>query len=212
MGIIEWTILSVLTIGVVFGVLSFKRLPLDMRYLTFFFITTLTLELASDYVMTLRQRNLYLYHIFIPIQYLYLAIFYKENIDSKFVKIGILASIFFIFITETVFILTIQTLNDSPSLISFITRIILLFWVLIYLLSLLKKEIPVLLVSLPAFWVSIGFLFYFTSIFPTGLMDYLISINRKAAHRWYNLGLWFDVLFYIICIIPLYQFFSKITK
>ena len=204
---VEWVTLTVLLIGVIAGVWKHEQFPQDAQYLTYFFVLTFILEINADYYMSIfRRNNLFLYHTFIPFQYIPLALFLRENSQSKTIRKWINWSIVLVLITAALFSGFVQSLKEMPFYSLIITRILLLFWALLYLRQLINSKEMGMLSRIPAFWVASGILIYFISFFQMGLMRYLIVNERKLAGFWIYIVLWFDVGFYSLCLYPLLKF------
>ncbi len=197
----EWLILSSMVPGVVIGIARFGSLPLSMRYVALFFLSSLGLELAADYRMiALHQNNLVFYHLMTLLNYAFLALSFREVIVLPTKKKLILISLFVVFALEIAFVAgNIQELTQSPSWLRLVCRTLLLCWILLYLQTLLRSDKPKPLLSIPSFWVCLGILVYFASFLQVGLMNYLIKTDRPLALLWYHISIWFDVIFYLIC-------------
>lgn len=205
MSSLEWITLIILFLGVTAGLSQIKQLPQDQKYLTYFIITTFILEVIADYYLSKGKNNLFFYHLFIPFQYLYLSFVFHENIKNNTVKIIIKSSMVFVFILEIYLVNYYQSPHTTPSILILTTRLFLLIWVLIYLQSLLNNPTPQPLSSIPIFWVSMGVLIYIVNLFSIGLTQFLIRTQFELANYWQTISLWFDVVFYILCIAPLFN-------
>ena len=192
--------------GAVIGIARFRSLPLSMRYIALFFMGSLGMELAADYRMiVLHQNNLVFYHLMTLLQYIFLALSFRDVILFTKGKQLILLSIFVICALEALFVSAdIQAFTQSPSWLRLMCRTLLLCWILLYLKTLLQSEKPQPLLSIPSFWVCLGILVHFASFLQVGIMRYLIETDRSLALFWYHISIWFDVIFYIICTYALY--------
>jgi hypothetical protein len=202
----EWLILSSMTPGAVIGSARFRSLPLSMRYVVLFFLSSLGLELAADYRMiVLHQNNLVFYHLMTLLHYTFLALSFREVILFPREKKLILLSILVVFAVEITFVSTgFQVFTQSPSFLRLVCRTLLLCWILLYLKTLLQSDRPQPLLSIPSFWVCLGILVHFASFLQVGIMRYLIETDRPLALFWYHISIWFDVVFYLICAYALY--------
>ncbi|MEZ4901183.1 MAG: hypothetical protein R2822_05180 [Spirosomataceae bacterium] len=204
---VEWLILVILFIGVATGIAQYDWLPRYAKFLLYFFIVTFLLEVNADYYMTaFRSNNLFLYHIFIPFQYITLALFLRENLHNSLVKQSINYSIFLVIVSAIVFSGFVQSLKEMPFYILLLTRILLIVWALMYFQQLMKAKKVEVLSQIPAFWVSSGILIYFVSFFQMGLMRYLIIEHHQLANFWIYIVLWFDVVFYLFCLFPILKY------
>ena len=200
MGFYEWFILTGMSSGVIVGAIQYQRLPHSMRYLFYLFCCSLILEIAADYRMLVHQRNnLVYYHVMTVIQYTFLSLLLRNNISFIATKKKIFISIIGVLFCEFLLLGTVQDIYQSPSWIRLISRLLLLYWILSYLKSLLQSDNPIPLLSIPAFWVCLGLLVYFISFLQVGLMNFMIDADDQVAVFWYHFSLWFDALFYLIC-------------
>lgn len=209
----DYLLLGSLPLGVVVGALSYNKLPFDAKLLTWFFVVTILLEMSADYFMIVQHKNnLIFYHIMTVIQYVLLSLYLRYNILFLRIKKAIIVSIFVVILIELILVFSVQAWDESPSWIRLLTRLLLLYWILFYLKSLLINERPNPLLSIPAFWVSVGVLVHFMSFLQVGLMRYMILTNRQMALSWYHFSIWFDVLFYLICTYSIYITIGQINK
>ena len=196
----EWLIALSQLVGVVVGTVQYRRLSPSMKFLFYFFFCSFILEIVADYrVAVYHRNNLAYYHAMTVVQYIFLSLLFRASISSVSVKKSILISIVVVFVCEALLLVTIQHSHQSPSLIRLITRLLLLYWILSYLRSLLNTEDPVPLLSIPVFWVCLGLLVRFISFLQVGLLNYMINTDGKAALFWFHFSVWFDALFYLFC-------------
>ena len=148
----DFVVLSGMPWGVVLGVFYYKLLPLDMKYLTYFFILTLVFEIGADYAMIVEHKNnLPFYHTMALLQFVFLSLYLRHNIPDGKVQRLIICTIIFVLFLELLLVFTWQPLHQSPSWIRLITRLLLLYWILLYLKSLLGKKELEPLMQLPTF-------------------------------------------------------------
>jgi hypothetical protein len=170
----------------------------ELRLLGAFLLVTFVFELYANYLLYYSIRNLYVYHILIPVQYALLAGIYVYAIENLVLKRVILFSIPLFIVISAVFAFTIQPLSEYNSYAVSIKNILLASWVLCY-----YRELFVLLhVSRieqePLFWISTGILFYsLGDFFVEGLMNYLISHSMDLAKKFYYIYYLFNILLYI---------------
>jgi hypothetical protein len=199
------TLLVILASIVVFFI-KYAHTGKALRLLGAFLLITFAAESYANYLLYHEIRNLYIYHLLVPVQYSLLAVIYAYAIENTIMKKVILISVPLFIATSALFASTIQPLTAYNSYAASIKNILLTVWVLCY-----YRELFVLLhVSHierePFFWISTGILFYsLGDFFVEGLMNYLISHNRALAEKMYyvyfllNLLLYFTFMMAFLC-------------
>ncbi len=209
----DFVILSGLFVGTIVGILYYRVLPLDSRILAWFFFLTLSLELMADYRMIVHHKNnLLYYHIMTIMQFVLLSLYFKYNIVFLRISNDVVYVVFVVCLLEIILLLTFQPFDESPSWIRLISRIFLLYWVLLYFKSLLIEKDTMPLLSIPTFWVCIGICFHFMSFLQVGLMRYLITYDRQLALYWYRFSIWTELIFHLICTYALFIPIRKYKK
>lgn len=209
----DFVILSGFPIGVILSAIHYKVLPLDLKIIAWLFWSTFILTILAFYRMLVHhQNNLLFFHVMTLIEFILLSLYLRYNIRFEKIKKFILIAILFTVLFEVIMVFTVQRLEQSPSWLRILTRLFLLYWILFYLRTLLIDENPQPLLKMPAFFVCIGILVYFTSFLQVGLMKYLILENRPLALSWYHFSIWFELSFRLICTYALWLGISQIKN
>ena len=164
----------------------------------------------SDYL----DNNLYLFHIYNPIEFALYSLFFSEIITSKSVKKLILIFIPFFLLISFLLGAYVQKLDVNSSYVVAIESIILIIYSLIFLRQIFIYEIEEKVVNNSLFWFAIGILVYFVgTLFIDGFLDLLMKENLFKARKYYKYGFIFKYLQSIMFIIGIFVIKScRISK
>jgi len=166
-------------------------------------VTTLAAVYSTKYAGL--KNNLFIFHIFTPLEYVLLALFYRDIIVNKIVKKAITWSIPIFILLAILFSLFIQKPDTSNSGMITIESVIIIFLSLFFLREVLLLQHATILYRFPLFWICVGILFYFTgNLVIEGLLNYMINHSMPLARRVYHIGHVFKYLLFILFIIGAY--------
>ncbi len=172
----------VLTVTTIIGFINFKFLTTPVKKILVLILITLFIELVSAYLDFSKNQTY--------INYVYFAFALIENIVISNVFIYELNKRKLFFIISIVIQINLLLILFSTPLNLLMTKVILIqgLWVifltLLYFYNLLKKDEYTPLISLPLFWISVGYFVYFTStILLHYSISYLYKINEDLADR-----------------------------
>lgn len=146
------------------------------------------------------ENNLFLFHLFTPLEYTVLSLLYYNVLSSKRLKQVVLVSIPVFILTAAVFSLFIQKYQtDSNSYVTIIESILIFLSSMFFLREVLLLQQVTSLQNFPLFWVSVGILFYFTgSLITEGMMNYFFRHDMDMALRAYHFGYVFKYLMFLM--------------
>jgi hypothetical protein len=174
------------------------------RIVLIYLLLVLLLSIASICVLlfTPLRNNLFISHIFTPVQYLILSLLYSYEISTVPIRPIIQASIP-VFIGICILLsLFVQKMTDNDSIATIIGFIGLILWPLLFLRQTLKLQEVNSLLRFPMFWISVGLLFYFIGSLATeGMLDYLISHDMEMAQKVFLLTYIFKYMLFIMLFI-----------
>ncbi len=151
------------------------------------------------------DNNLFLFHIFTPVEYTLLAVFFSEVIASPRSRRLIVYSIPAFIGASIVFTLFIQKIGENNSYITIIEAILVICWSLLFFRELLLTKQVSALHRYPLFWIVAGLLFYFTETFVIeGLLAYMINRNLGLARQVYRISFIFKYLLFLSLAIGAY--------
>lgn len=173
----------ILIFTTIVGLINLKFLNTSVKKILVLILTTLFVELVSAYLDFSKNQTY--------INYLYFAFALIENIIISNVFISEinnykkLFTVFSIVIIITLFLFLYYTpLNLLMTKVIFIQGLWVILLTLFYFYNLLKKDDYFPLISLPIFWIAVGYFVYFTStILLHNSIDYLYKINERLADR-----------------------------
>ncbi len=144
------------------------------------------------------KNNLFIFHIFTPLEYIILALLFKVIIVNTTVKRLLAYSIPVFIVVAILFSIFIQKLNESNSAVITLESVIMIFLSLYYLREVLLLQHATVLHKFPLFWIIVGILIYFTgNLVIEGLLNYVIVHSMELAIRIYNIGHIFKYLLFI---------------
>jgi hypothetical protein len=156
------------------------------RIILIYLVLIVVTSIAAIYVLVFLKlrNNLFIFHIFTPIQYLILSLLYSHEIANPGIKRIINYSIPFFIVLSILFSIFVQKLTDTNSIITIIESIGLITWPLLFLKQTLEMQRVRSLLTFPMFWISVGLLFYFVGTLITeGMLDYLIKHDMEIAKK-----------------------------
>ena len=197
-----FTHFTLLGLCVVLWLAYFESLSTAQKMLGIALAATLVSELFALELMLKAINNLFIFHILVPIQYVFYALVFYFTLSSKGVRSLIIASIGFVLVASVFFTLKVQKIHEYNSYMIIIKHFFMVIWILLYFRQLLiKADVGNLLLE-PMFWISTGLLFYsLGNFFIEGYMNYLIRTSMSMAQELYSvttlLGLFMYALFFV---------------
>jgi len=182
--------------------MKYKGLGTDMRILGFTIAITLLIEGYAAYLVFQLTRNLYLYHLLIPIQYTLFSLVFYQALEGDAPRKAILASIPLYLLTVLLITLHLQTTTEFNSYARLLKNALLACWALLYYREVFKDLKIIRLHREPMFWISTGLFFYsLGNFFVDGLMNYLLGISFELAHALYYVSVFLGYFLYITFLI-----------
>lgn len=165
-------------------ILSFFRNKKDRGLFIFPILLTFSL-LTEILVYTLHHFKYdynFIYHIYVPLEYSLLALYFYINAKSVVVKKMILFSIPLYLVV--CFIMSVgSTLEKHPSFQINAEGVLLILWAIISLFS-IDVRTDIKITSLPIFWICVAVLIYHSGIFTlTGIYNYIFETKSQLTNR-----------------------------
>jgi hypothetical protein len=204
---------GLLLLYIILWVIKYRYLRIQLKILGLALLITCLFEAYAAYLMFQGTRNLYVFHILTPVQYiLYTYIFYKTISDGILRKI-ILSSIPLYLFTILLITLYIQKTSEFNSYALLIKNVLIACWSILYYREAFTKPKVFKLEIEPLFWISTGLLFYsLGSFFVDGLMNYMINQSYGLANKVYYISLFLGYSLYVTFIIAvIYEKDGKLT-
>lgn len=154
-----------------------RRLKLLTLLLFFSIVTELVVELCKYYNISHR----FIYHIYIPLEYLMLCLFIQTQYVSKIIKRMVLATIPLYVFLAAFFSLFILPPPYFPSIQFNIAGLFIILLVITVLFNLKIKD-NYSIFRLPFFWIAIGLLLFHSGLFLfNGVYNFLLKTKSDSA-------------------------------
>lgn len=189
-------LILLLTATIVNGIALKSRQPY-IRLVFIYLVSSLLVTLLAIYIraFTKSESNLWLFHVFTPVEYTLFALFYFFALSRPDLKKIVLLSIPAFILLSLFFSLFIQPVSHNNSYIGIIESILIICWTLLFWRELLLLRQVKILYRYPLFWISAGILVYFTeTLVIEGLLDYLIKRSMELALQAYRISYIFKYL------------------
>ncbi len=177
----------VLTICVLVGMFHQNALYKPVRYIFWLVCTTLLVELIGLYYLKVVQQHIdWVYDSFLFLEYLLMALYFRDIIISISVKNLINVTIPSVFLWIMLGLIFSGTIFIWTTISFLLVAFLLCIFSCIYLRQMLQVYTEENLSQNPHFWISTGILFFYAgTFFQTGLHKYLTTIDRETANQLY---------------------------
>jgi hypothetical protein len=160
-------------------------------------LLTMVLSLSLTTIWRV-DNNLFLFHIYTPLEYMVICLFFLETLSDRMVKKIVGWSIPFFIALSIVFSLFVQKVRENNSYINIIESILIICWTLLFFKEVLQLRQATVLYKYPLFWVSGGILVYFTeTMVINGLLAYMVRHSMELARLTYRISFMFKYLLYL---------------
>jgi len=174
-----------------------KELVIPFKILAIILLLALLLELCTSIFFSGLSNNLFLYHIYSPIEFVLYSLYFtnlsmaKET--NKFIYLNIPLFLLFALISSAF----IQKIDVNNGFVTTIESILNILYCLLYLRHINIYQIAYRAERNPFFWVTIGILFYSIGyLFVEGFLNLLLEISIDTARFYYKIGFLFK---YVMC-------------
>lgn len=181
--------------------LSFKATKKNLRglnYLRILLVTGLLNELIIDFLRHSGMPFNYMYHIYIPIEFVLLSLFFKISTNSTLLQKSILLLIPVYFLAAISFSFFLFSLHEYPGALYNLESTLLIVWAVLTLFNLEVQE-NLRLTQIPLFWISAGVIILYSGIFfYNAVYNYLLQEKSELAKSLrLIINMNFNYLFYI---------------
>ena len=165
---------------------NLKHWKLIVCYLALIAATALT---AFGTTMILKvENNLFIFHIFTPLDYSIIAFLYATVFESQKIKRAVIISIPLFTSVCITLALTIQPVTANNSVAVVIESALVIFWSVLFIHETIMDQKVDVLARYPMFWISVGFLFYFVGDhLIEGLLNVMMEQSMEVARAVYRL-------------------------
>ncbi len=150
-------------IPLLLAIFNLKKLSKIQTKLVYILVIVLVVESISSILWNQKINNLPLYHFYTVIEFLLIINIFMTALSGVFSKLFflIVSIVFIVFaIVNTLFFQDLYTFNSNATSV---LGILVIFFALSYFYALLKEMKYNALETNPMFWISSGFLIYFSS-------------------------------------------------
>lgn len=183
---------------------NFKKLGRTYYWFIPLIILSITVQVFGDILKNYNIKGYsFIFHLYIPVEYSLMALFYFSLLHNKWVKRAILFSI--------VILLLFSVSYYSSNYLSFygadfmdfcIEAAFVCTWIILFFTQLLKSEENFSLTSYPAFWINAAnLLFYGGCLVIMGFNFYLHQRDEKLADQLFEINHYLNLLLYFMYII-----------
>lgn len=184
-----WSIL----VPIAIGMLYVRSYSFTIRLLFIFVCITGLLELVSGVMMSFGVNNLILFHLHVYLEFIFISVIFYLTYDSFFwraVSLSFLAIFLVYSFINITFYEGLQLFNSNQR---YIEGLMIIFMCAGYFISLMRRPIHRYLEKQPMFWLTSGFLIYFSGTLYLFLFSKeLMAINDFQyweIHAVLNIGL-----------------------
>lgn len=182
--------LFVLTVCVLVGLYHRNALTGYFRYLLWLVCIALLLveTVGYYYLAVLKKVATWIFHIYQPIEYALMALYFLGIIENKKIKKLLLVSIPLVLVCN-IFNATMGQGWQKLSTYTFLLSAFLFcVWSILYLWQLLHSQFETVIWKNPNFWICTGVLFFYGgSFFQMGLANYISQTDHEMAELLYQL-------------------------
>ncbi|MBA4145542.1 MAG: hypothetical protein C0523_07260 [Cytophaga sp.] len=132
------------------------------------------------FVLGIKPQYLLVYHLYIPIEYTLLSMYFARTIKGRktmiayFILLGVVISL-------CVYLSLHRGFFSFPGMNLNVAGVVLIVWSVVALFT-IKPVVNTAIYKIPVFWISIGFLVYYSgSFFHNFIYEYLKMSENKLA-------------------------------
>ena len=179
---------------------NLKHWKLVVLFTSLMFTTTVTaFSLTTLFDV---GNNLFIFHVYTPIEYSILAFLYLRVFQDKRIKKILWLSIPAFVMLSAILTLSVQPVEKNNSLMNVLESVLIITWSMLYIREIIVQQQASTLECFPMFWISAGLLFYFVgSQLIEGLLNSLMDESMAIAQKVYRLMYLFRFTLMIMFII-----------
>ncbi|MDQ6844107.1 MAG: hypothetical protein M3Z92_07130 [Bacteroidota bacterium] len=164
-----------------------NKIELPLKFLTFIIVSSLLIEISTSTIFDYLPNNLFLYHIYNPVEFFLYSLFFASLILAKKMRRILYFLIPVYLITAIILSLFVQKINVNNSYAITIESLCIILYTLLYLRQINLYQIDNRAEKNPYFWIVIGVFLYFTgNLFIDGFLNFLLKINVDTARFYYR--------------------------
>jgi hypothetical protein len=186
-----------------------KNAPLYLKLFPLFLLTELVCEYAGLMIARRHHSNVFLYNMLTVIEFGFFYFFFYSVYRGASVK-KIVAIITILYLAGTLFnIFYIQGRNVFHTYSFMVGCLLVIAGSIYYFLQMFRYPQLGSIMREPAFWITVGLLFYYACVLPIyGVLNYITSISLRIN---YTLGLILNLMAYILYSLFTLAFLCKLN-
>jgi hypothetical protein len=188
------------------ALIKYQRLDAQVKSIACYVFLGGLIQVASSYLNGLGKNNLWLLHLYTPLEFACIAWFYNKTLSglaNKFVILWIGLGFAVLSVLNTAFLQDSTTFNTyARSLEALLVIAFCLSW---YYKALVEMKIRKLQQD-PVFWINTGFLLYFSgTVLLFASSNYILNINHALNQYIWAFHALFSILLYFFITIGLWK-------
>jgi hypothetical protein len=191
--------LAVLTGCLIATLIQRRYLNDHFRWIFWLICITWVVEMMGFYSLhTFNKVAGLVFHIFQPVEYSLVAIYFLSILKNKWLKKLILTSLPAVYIFNVLNLILWQDIRQLNTYSFLVVAFLFSIWAIFYLHQLLTNEIEHEKIwQNPDFWVATGILFFYTgAFFLMGFINTILHNNRVLATKLFSINHILNILLY----------------
>ena len=210
---LQWILITTFLITVipmVIGGWKYRALNQESKAIFWLAVVTFLLDAPASYLFYHAKPNLFIGHIFTPLEFLFIVYIYRRPLKSLIPEkwnTGLMVVIALLAIGNTLFL---QGIKENNTNIRTLESVLLILFSLLYFFQLARNLSVIHLEREPFFWFNTGVLLYFSgNAFIFLYSNYILKYSQDLGIKVYLIHNFFFVLFYLFCSIALWNVQKK---
>ncbi len=189
------------TLALICSIINYKKFETKaLKGFLFLLMLTNIVEWGNFYrLFAIKHSTNWVANIRNPIEFIFIGWFYSTIINNTKIKLYIKWLNWFIIVTSVINLIFFQGFYYLDSYTIILGSCFCLYYIIVYLIQLMKTpNIPNLLLY-PYFWISVGFLFFYTGqSILLSFFQYFLYINDFSSFRtiWYFFIILINIILY----------------
>lgn len=194
-----WQLAYIGTVVVVWliSLSQITNVAIPLRWLSVLLFVIIITESLSNYLHSQHWNNQWLYHLYNPVEYLFLAYLYRQSAHAQVTKqwIGLSAIAYVGFCLVN--LLVWQSVTVSPSNAYRVEWLFVIILILNYFYELYRNNSLIVIRKEYLFWISVGnFFFYAGTFFLMSLIDEVQKRDLSLARQLYHINTILNIVMY----------------
>jgi hypothetical protein len=196
---ISTIILILSSITAIIGMVSFKRLTIPFKILSWYLLFAFLDNIVDQYVNAVFKNNLWVLHMETIANYIFFSLIYYYFLKNELIRKLILLSLLFVIVFFIINALYLEPYNKVfPSNTMLVNEILFVIFSLILFKQMLLYPVQVNITKQGVFWYNTAILFFSaTMFFNFSLINYYYHHNVQTpvlSYFWHGIDITFNLL------------------